>query len=275
MQISFLATGLDHPEGVAWAPSGWLACGGEAGQVYRIDVTTGEWVKIADTGGFVLGMALDGAENIYACDQGRHAVLRIDPGTGTVEDVTSGRSEYSIATPNFPVFHSDGRLFFSDSGKWGTRDGRIFCLYPSGELRLVSQDAPAFTNGLAIDPSSSWLYIVESEVPAISRSAITPEGLAGREIVLEMPQSVPDGLAFTSDGRLLIACYRPDAVMIWDGSTQKVLVDDWTGENLNAPTNLAFIGDDLTRLVTANLGGYHLAELATDLRGAPLCYPRF
>jgi gluconolactonase len=205
---------------------------------------------------------------------GRRAFLRIDALTGEVEDVTTGRSEHSIAAPNFPVFHPDGRLFFSDSGRWGARDGRIFCLHPDGELRLVSQDAPAFTNGLAIDPASAWLYVVESEVPVISRSAITSAGLTGHEVVLEMPRTVPDGLAFTADGRLLIACYRPDAVMIWDGSTRDVLVDDWTGENLNAPTNLAFIGDDRDRLVTANLGGYHIAELGTDLRGAPLHYPR-
>jgi gluconolactonase len=274
MQISFLATGLDHPEGVAWVPSGWLACGGEAGQIYRVDITSGDWVKIADTGGFVLGIALDAAENIYACDMGRHAVLRIDPRTGRAEDITTGKSEHAIATPNFPVFHPDGRLFFSDSGSWGARDGRVFCLHPGGELQLVSRDAPAFTNGLAIDPTSAWLYMVESEVPAISRSAITAEGLAGREVVLEMPRMVPDGLAFTADGRLLIACYRPDAVMTWDGSAREVLAEDWTGENLNAPTNLAFVGDGLDRLVTANLGGYHIAELATDLRGAPLHYPR-
>jgi len=273
MQISFLATGLDHPEGVAWAPSGWLACGGEAGQIYRVDVTSGDWVKIADTGGFVLGLAMDAAERIYACDLGRHAVLRIDGTSGAVEAVTTGRNGYSLAAPNFPVFHPDGRLFFSDSGTWGARDGRVFCLHPDGELQLVSEEAPAFTNGLAIDPTSAWLYMVESEVPAISRSAIMPEGLTGHEVVLEMPRTVPDGLAFTADGRLLIGCYRPDAVMIWDGSTRDTLVDDWTGENLNAPTNLAFIGAGLDRLVTANLGGYHIAELAAGLRGAPLRYP--
>src|SRR4029453_16282430 len=33
-----LAGGLDHPEGIAWDPSGALFAGGEAGQIYRIDL---------------------------------------------------------------------------------------------------------------------------------------------------------------------------------------------------------------------------------------------
>jgi len=276
VEISFVASGLDHPECVAWAPSGWLGCGGEAGQIYRVDVGTGAWEKIADTGGFILGLAFDGAENLYACDMARHAILRIDAKTGEITDLTTGRSEYQVATPNFPVFHPDGRLFFSDSGSWGARDGRLFCLDPDGAVRLVSQEAAAFPNGLAINPGAEWLYIAESEVPAISRCALTADGLGGRQVVVEMPRTVPDGLAFAADGRLLIGCYRPDAVMIWDGATRTVLIEDWTGEFLAAPTNLAFIGEDLGRLVTANLGGYHVAELTglpEDLRGAPLRYP--
>ncbi|MGH3274632.1 MAG: SMP-30/gluconolactonase/LRE family protein [Streptosporangiaceae bacterium] len=231
---------------------------------------------MADTGGFILGIAFDGTENIYACDMARHALLRIDPRSGEVEDLTTGRSEFEIRTPNYAVFHPDGRLFFSDSGAWGSRDGRIYCRHPDGTISLVSHAAPAFTNGLAIDPDTHWLYVAESEVPRISRLAITAAGLSGCEVVLEMPRTVPDGLAFAADGRLLVGCYRPDAVMIWDGSNREVLIDDWTGENLAGPTNLAFIGEGLSRLVAANLGGYHIAEftaLPAGLTGAPLNYP--
>jgi len=112
----------------------------------------------------------------------------------------------------------------------------VFVFIRAASSQAVSWDAPAFTNGLAIDPASAWLYMVESEVPAISRSAIAADRLTDHEVVLEMPRTVPDGLAFTADGRMLIGCYRPDAVMIWDGRTREVLVEDWTGENLNAPT---------------------------------------
>jgi gluconolactonase len=35
-RVETLVEGLDHPEGVAYGPDGYLYAGGEAGQVYRI-----------------------------------------------------------------------------------------------------------------------------------------------------------------------------------------------------------------------------------------------
>lgn len=85
---------------------------GEAGQVYKINPATGETTEIANTGGFILGMAFDGEENLYLCDMGRNAVLRLDTKTGHISDLTTGKVGRELKSPNFPVFHSDGRLFF-------------------------------------------------------------------------------------------------------------------------------------------------------------------
>ena len=178
-----------------------------------------------------------------------------------------------LVNPNFSVFHPDGRLFFSASGAWGARNGLIYCLYPDGRCQVVGRDSSAFTNGLAIDPDASALYVVESEQPRIGRYSILEDGLGEYEPLFELPRTVPDGLAFTADGTLLIGCYRPDRVLSWDGSTVSTLVDDWTGEDMAAPTNLAFFGEGLSRLVTANLGGWHLTEVLNVGPGTPLSYP--
>ena len=76
-QVSVLVDGLDHPEGIAWGLDGYAYAGGEAGQLYRIDIEGQEAVQIADTGGFLLGLALDASHNIYACDTGNSAVMKI------------------------------------------------------------------------------------------------------------------------------------------------------------------------------------------------------
>lgn len=47
-QLETIATGLDHPEGVAWGPDGRVYAGGEAGQVYSIGAD-GAAVEIAST----------------------------------------------------------------------------------------------------------------------------------------------------------------------------------------------------------------------------------
>ena len=78
-QLRTLASGLDHPEGVALGPDGLLYAGGEAGQIYRIDpAAAGGHEQIADTGGLVFGLCLDRRGSIYACDYGNRAVMRID-----------------------------------------------------------------------------------------------------------------------------------------------------------------------------------------------------
>ena len=69
--VAVFAEGLDHPEGIAWGPDGYAYAGGEAGQLYRIDMVRREATQFAVVaGGFILGLALDAANNIYACDMG-------------------------------------------------------------------------------------------------------------------------------------------------------------------------------------------------------------
>ena len=57
--VSVLVDGLDHVEGIAWGLDGYCYAGGEAGQIYRIDIERKEAVQIADTSGFILGLAID------------------------------------------------------------------------------------------------------------------------------------------------------------------------------------------------------------------------
>lgn len=266
--MRMVGSGLDHPEGVAWSSSHGLVAGGEAGQVYRVDLATGAHTQVADTGGYVLGLAFGPDGRLYACDMGRRAVLAIDLASGTVEDVSTGRGP-ELRVPNHLAFTEDGDLFVSDSGEWGASTGRIL-RYAAGftEGAVVSESANRYPNGLALD--GEWLYVVETAGPAIVRLPISRGGLGEPELVVEMERTVPDGIALTTDGSLLVACFRPDAVFRWDvGSGLRLLVEDWRGMALSAPTNLVFAAGD--RLVTANLAGGHLTEIQdSGLAGRPL-----
>lgn len=55
---------LDHPEGVAVHRDGSVWCGGERGQIFRIDPDGASVEEVASTGGFCLRMAFDRADDL-------------------------------------------------------------------------------------------------------------------------------------------------------------------------------------------------------------------
>ena len=274
-RLSTIGSDIDHPEGVCWDHRGAIVVGTESGDILWLDPDSGMVQRSFDIGGgFVGGIALDRQGRAYACDLGARRVVRIDPSNGAVETYSSGPAGAAFVVPNYPVFDGSGRLYVSDSGEWGKDDGRVVVIDRWGTASVGSTEARGFTNGLAISPDGVFLYVVESTLPGISRLPLSGDGeLGSREIVVRMPRTVPDGVAFTADGGLLISCYRPDAVYLWDGSSNELLAEDWTGLELSAPTNVAFGGPSLDQLYAANLGANHVTLIHADLTGAALHYP--
>jgi gluconolactonase len=88
---------------------------------------------------------------------------------------------------------------------------------------------------------------------------VAGDGVA--ETVVELPGTVPDGLAFTADGGVLISLYRPDRILLLDAAgSLSIVADDPQGTLIAAPTNVCFVGSRLDRLVSANLGRWHLTD---------------
>ncbi len=268
------ADGLDHPEAVTTGPDGTLYAGGEAGQIYRVGLN-GEWEQIASTGGFVLGLCLDGDGAIYACDLALHSVQRIAP-DGTVSTYSSGSPDRPMAVPNYPVFDAAGNLYVSDSGGWKDFSGCLFRVRPGGETDVIGQELEAFPNGMALHPDGKRLYVVLSQLPGVVSLELRDDGSVGDpEPVVVLPRTVPDGLAFDVQGNLYIACYTPDVIYRFSPAGDlSILAEDWESVIFATPTNIAFAGPDRRTLVVASLSRWHLTKGQMPIPGAPLRYPK-
>ena len=271
--VGSFGAGLDHPECITWGSDGYAYAGGEGGQLYRINVAENKFEQFSQAPQFVGGMCQDGSGNLYFCSGNKVYKATAE---GEVSEYSSGTTDAPLVGPNYPAFDKDGNLYVTDSGEWEKDNGRIFKISPGGLTKIWSEAVQTFPNGICLSSDGSYLYVVASlNPPRIERIPIGPEGEAGKpEIVVDMPKTVPDGLAFDSVGNLYISCYRPDSIFRLDPEgTLEVLAQDYEGTLMAAPTNIAFCGDNLDDLLSANLGRWHISRYNLKASGLPLNYP--
>lgn len=261
---------LDHPEGLAVHPNGSVWCGGERGQIYRLEADGSSLVEVASTGGFSLGMAFDAAaEHLYVCDLKHAAVFRLETSTGRVARFADGAPGGAFRIPNYPAFGPDGRLYVSDSHAFRDPGPGVWRVDADGRATLWYQEPVNFANGLAFDAAGAHLYVAETFGNALFRIPVRDDGSPGeREEVASLGWWLPDGLAFDAGGNLYVGCYEPSQVLrIKRGGRVEVLYRDVTAHTLAHPTNVAFRD---TTLFTANLGRWHLTRIEVGAPGLPL-----
>jgi gluconolactonase len=261
---------LDHPEGLAVHPDGSVWCGGERGQIFRVEPDGSSLTEVASTDGFSLGMAFDRtAEHLYVCDLKHAAVFRVGTSTGAVERFADGSSASAFKIPNYPAFDVDGRLYVSDSHAFGMPGPGVWRVDPDGSAELWFDRDVTFANGLAIAADGGSLYVAETFASKVFRIPIRDDGSAGeREEVARLPGSLPDGLALDVQGNLYVGCYEPSRVLRVSPVGQvETLFHDVTAHTLAHPTNISFRG---TTMFTSNLGRWHLTRLEVGIEGLPL-----
>ena len=272
--LTTLAEGVDHPEGICTTPDGTIYVGGEAGQIYRVGAD-GAAEELLSTGGFLLGLAADAAGRVYAIDNVRKCVWRVDPERRTAEVWAEGPPGRPFRTPNWGAFDDAGTYYLTDSGAWGANDGLLWRIRRGESPEVWSEELRAFPNGLCLSADGSRLYVLESYPGALVEVEILPDRSAGpRRLLCDLDPAVPDGVAETEDGGFLIACYRPDAVLRWhpdDGLS--TFAEDVRGTVLAAPTNIAFVGERLDVAIVPNIGRWHLTRIPLPWSGIPPRYP--
>jgi gluconolactonase len=272
--FSELAGDLNHPEGVAWDPtSGRVFAGGEGGEIYVVTLD-GEVTEVASSGGSMLGIAVDGKGRVYACDDGNGEVVRWDPADRKITTYARGVDGTDMDCPNVAAFGPDGMLYVTCSGEEGRPE--ILRIAPGGETVDRWTDAvPEYPNGALVVPDGCALIVVESHAQRLVRVEIGSEGVAGElTVIAELPDTDADGVALAADGSYWVTLYRPDGLVriAPDGSIELVL-DDHLAQTFDAPTNIAWVGTDLNRVVVANVGDTFLSIGDVGATGEALHYP--
>ena len=253
--IELLVDGLDHPEGVCWDPdAGVLWAGGEAGQLYRVDVEARTWDEVARAPGFVLGLAVDSAR------PARDLLRRTTASSAS----TTARCGCSATACRSRTTRHSARTGRSTSPRVG--GGARTTATSTGSRRTAAStcsptSSPTSRTAARSRADGRWLWIVESYVPRLSRIDLASGAV---EELARLDGTVPDGVAFTDRRRRarLVLPARPDPPRVTRGPLETI-AEDPQGTHLAAPTNVVFAG------ATADLG--ESRTLAPEPRSTRSC----
>lgn len=271
--VNIFADGLDHPECVAMHPDGSVWAGGEAGQIYRISPDGKEIIEVANTGGFILGIAFSpGAEWLAVCDLKHHCVWKLELSSYQLSVFADGADGIKFNIPNYPVFDSGGMLYVSESGAFREVSGKIFRFDSTGNGVVWHAGPFNFSNGMCLNENENFLYVVCTWLPGVERVEINADGSAGkREVYCTLPRTCPDGVAFDTLGNLYISCYTPNHIYSVNKKQEiHLLVEDWEAHTLCNPTNIAFsiIGNSF--LYATSLGRWNISRMPMNVEGLAL-----
>jgi gluconolactonase len=224
---------------------------GDAGGVIRGQI---------ETGGGPNGLAVDAAGRIYVAQNGGSGFPSRSsrpalPGLQMVEggEVVDFAISRTIA-PNDCAIGPDGALWFTDPGRDSDLGPRVLRWERDSDRLDVVVDDLQFPNGLAFSSDGASLYIADSMSHEIVRYELSDRGLDRHSVFASVPGAGPDGMAFDQHGRLYVAAFELDTVLVLDdsGRTSQRLA---TGPH-SRPTNLCFYGSALERLaITLASGG--------------------
>ncbi|MDP3063169.1 MAG: SMP-30/gluconolactonase/LRE family protein [Chloroflexota bacterium] len=244
------ARGFNFPEAPAFDRQGNLYVGNmrvNPGVIHVVtpDGKVSEWTR---TSGYVNGMAFDKEGNIFACDAGLRAILKITP-KKEVSCVCPSYRGRPLGGPNDLVFDSQGNLYFTDPVRRPillslirpTPDlalSPVFVLDPRGRPTLVA-DSLAFPNGIGLMPDEKTLIVAASRRDQLLAIAIKRDGTFGEPKLFHQFAEGwhPDSLKVDAEGNVLAAMLGHGCIAVVSPAGKLVEEIPAGGKR---PSNLAF-----------------------------------
>ncbi|HTB19574.1 MAG TPA: IPT/TIG domain-containing protein, partial [Bryobacteraceae bacterium] len=143
------------------------------------------------------GVAIDGSNNLYIADTGNNAVRQLTP-AGTMTSIASG-----LNSPMSVAVDSQGSVYIADSG-----NNRIVQVTADGTSGTFAKIAAPLA--VAVDASGKVLVADAKQIWKVASD--------GTASVLVTGLTSPGGMAFASDGTLLIADTGANVIRQWSTS---------------------------------------------------------
>jgi gluconolactonase len=291
LSLTTITTDLSLPEGPVPLDDGaWL--------VTELDTRRGTIVRITADGvrepvaktGRPNGLARSRDGSFWVAESLDPALLRLELSGEFTRELTEVEGR-PLLWPNDLCFGPDGALYVTDSGilvgdflidgkpvegaENARTEGIVFRFDPrSGSATLIDEGL-GFTNGIAFGPDG-LLYANETLTGNVYRYRIEDGRQVGERETFGNVNDPdydqpglhgPDGMAFSSDGRLWVAVFGQGDITVLgrDGEVeQRIPAGD------RSPTNVAFGPDGDTRIYVVGDEHGSLASIDVGVDGLPL-----
>ena len=206
-------------EDVLIGPKGHVWTGTDDGSIFRLTPDGHLVERVTTTGGRPLGLELLRDGRILVCDAGR-GLLAVDPGSGSVEVLTSHVEGQPMKFCNNAAVHSDGRIFFTDTSTvysvhdWksdlveATRTGRLLVRHTDASVEVLLTGLE-FANGVALSADESYVAVAETGARTVVRHWLTGRHAGSHDYLAEDLPGYPDNMSRGTDGLVWVAIASP------------------------------------------------------------------
>jgi sugar lactone lactonase YvrE len=260
--IETVSDGHGFTEGAALAPDGSIYFSDmDQQQILRFDPETGRTGVWNDRSGRSNGLLIKG-NTLYACEASGRAVVKyaLDQGPGSREVLATAYAGDRLGSPNDLAIIGQ-TLYFSEFWIEGFQiengapreifSNRVYSLSPGKE----ETDSLAFQfdtpNGVAASPDGDQLYVGDIGSNKLFRGHVYGERIGKMQLVTDLGLlglEGPDGMAIAGDGRIFLALYYSDCLLVLDPDGSPV------GTLPTGPltSNCIFAADGKTLYITAD-----------------------